>query len=240
MTDSGEWTGDDDRVDDGGANEADSTRRARERLVEGLRERGFVYSNRVAGAMETVPRHEFVPEDVRDRAYADEPLAIGHEQVVTAPHLVARMTELLELRSGHRVLEVGTGSGYHAAVVAEIVGPENVFTIERVPELAAHARAALARTGYGDVTVVVGDGSGGLPAFAPFDRVTVTSVAPEPPEPLLDQLADDGRMVIPLGPRYGRHRLTLVTKRDDRIERLSYGWVRFVPLIGDHGFADEN
>lgn len=219
--------------------DADRTERARERLVEGLRERGEVYSRRVAKAMASVPRHEFVPEAVRDRAYADEPLAIGHDQVVTAPHLVARMTELLELRSGHRVLEVGTGSGYHAAVIADIVGPENVFTMERIPELAARARAALARAGYGEVTVVVGDGSAGLPEFAPFDRINVTSVAPEPPDPLLDQLADGGRMVIPLGPRYGRHELVLVTKRDGRVERLSYGWVRFVPLLGEHGFADE-
>ncbi|KTG27982.1 protein-L-isoaspartate(D-aspartate) O-methyltransferase [Haloferax profundi] len=213
--------------------------RARQTLVESLRERGHIYTTRVAKAMAAVPRHEFVPDAVRDHAYADEPLDIGHGQVVTAPHLVAQMTELLELRPGQTVLEVGTGSGYHAAVLAEMVGPENVFTIERIPELADAARAALERTGYGDVTVVVADGSGGLPDHAPFDRINVTSVAPDVPGPLVDQLADDGRMVIPLGPRGGSHELVLLTKQDGRIERTNYGGVRFVPLVGAYGFAEE-
>ncbi|WP_435345992.1 protein-L-isoaspartate(D-aspartate) O-methyltransferase [Haloarchaeobius sp. HRN-SO-5] len=215
------------------------TERARSRLVDHLRERGHLYSTRVTKAMETVPRHEFVPDAVRDRAYEDEPLAIGHEQVVTAPHLVAQMTELLELRPGLTVLEVGTGSGYHAAVLAEIVGPENVFTIERFPDLAKAARDALVRTGYGDVSVVVADGSQGLPRHPPFDRINVTAASRDVPPPLLDQLAEDGRMVIPLGRRDGPHELFLVTKLDGRVERWRYGGVRFVPLVGEHGFADE-
>lgn len=210
--------------------------RARRRLVEDLRDRGRVYSTRVARAMATVPRHEFVPAPVRDAAYEDRPLEIGHGQVVTAPHLVADMTELLELRPGHRVLEIGTGSGYHAAVIAEVVDTENVVTIERVPELARSARTALVRTGYGGVSVVLADGSAGLPGGAPFDRITVASVAPAVPDPLLDQLAEDGRLVIPLGPRDGPHELVLVTKRDDRVEQTKYGGVRFVPLVGEHGF----
>lgn len=210
--------------------------RARHRLVEALRDRGRVYSTRVAQAMETVPRHEFVPAPVRDAAYEDRPLEIGHEQVVTAPHLVADMTELLELHPGHRVLEIGTGSGYHAAVIAEVVGPETVVTIERVSELARSARDALVRTGYGDVSVVLADGSAGLPGGAPFDRITVASVAPAVPDPLLEQLAEEGRLVIPLGPRDGPHELVLVTKGDGRIEQTTYGGVRFVPLIGEHGF----
>lgn len=212
--------------------------RARQKLVEGLQERGYLYSTSVRRAMATVPRHEFVPESVRDRAYADEPLAIGRDQVVTAPHLVAQMTELLELSPGQTVLEIGTGSGYHGAVIAEIVGPENVITIERFPDLARAARDALRRTGYGAVTVIVGDGSRGLPCHSPFDRVNVTAVAPEIPDTLRDQLAENGRMVIPLGVRDGTQQLVLVTKRDGRIERTRYGRVRFVPLIGEYGFPE--
>ncbi|WP_396612014.1 protein-L-isoaspartate(D-aspartate) O-methyltransferase [Haloferax sp. S1W] len=219
----------------------DDTRaeQARRTLVSSLREQGELYSTSVAKAIATVPRHEYVPDAVTDRAYVDKPLDIGHGQVVTAPHLVARMTELLEVRPGQTVLEIGTGSGYHAAVLAEIVGAENVFTVERVPELAAAAQDALARTGYGGVTVVVADGSGGLPEYASFDRINVASVAPEVPDPLFEQLADGGRMVIPLGPRGGSHELVLVTNRDGRLERTNYGAVRFVPLIGEHGFPDE-
>lgn len=212
------------------------TEQPRSQLIEHLREHGHLYSTRVTKAMKTVPRHEFVPTAVRDRAYEDEPLAIGRDQVITAPHLVAQMSELLELRPGQTVLEVGTGSGYHAAVIAEIVGPENVFTIERISDLAKTARDALVRTGYGDVTVVVADGSRGLPCHPPFDRINVTAGSRDVPSPLLDQLAEDGRMVIPLGPREGPHELFLVTKLNGRIERWSYGGVRFVPLIGEHGF----
>lgn len=216
--------------------EADAADRARRRLVEALRESGQVYSMRVATAMATVPRHQFVPAAVRERAYEDRPLDIGHGQVVTAPHLVGRMTERLELRPGHRVLEVGTGSGYHAAVIAEIVGPEHVITVERVPPLAHPARAALDRAGYGAVSVVLADGSAGLSSAPHVDRISVAAVAPAVPDPLLDQLADGGRLVIPLGPRDGPHELVLVTKRDGRVDRTAHGGVRFVPLVGEHGF----
>lgn len=214
-------------------------RRARRRVVDDLRRRGRLRSTRVAEAMETVPRHEFVPAAVRERAYEDRPLEIGRGQVVTAPHLVARMTELLEPRPGHAVLEIGTGSGYHAAVLAEVVGPENVRTVERFPDLAGSARDALARAGYGDVTVVVGDGSRGLPGQPAVDRISVASVAPEIPGPLVDQLAEDGRMVIPLGPRDGPHELVLATKRAGRLDRTDHGAVRFVPLVGEHGFPPD-
>lgn len=214
-----------------------SAERRRRRLVEHLREAGTVHSRAVAKAIETVPRHEFVPESVRESAYEDRPLEIGRDQVVTAPHLVARMTELLEARSGQTVLEIGTGSGYHAAVIAEVVGPENVLTVERFPALARSARDALVRTGYGEVTVVLADGSRGLPCHPPVDRINVTAVGPDVPEPLLEQLAEGGRMVIPLGPREGPHELVLVSRNRGRIERTSYGSVRFVPLVVEHGFA---
>lgn len=218
--------------------DAAAARRARERLVERLREKGEVTSDSVARALAAVPRHEFVPGPVRDLAYEDRPLDIGNGQVVTAPHLVARMSELLDVERGDEVLEVGTGSGYHAAVLGEIAGPENVVTVERFPDLASRARRALDRTGYGEVPVVLGDGSGGLPAGAPFDRINVTSVAPDVPAPLVEQLADGGRMVIPLGPREGSHELVLARKEGDELERGRHGRVRFVPLVGEHGFEE--
>lgn len=214
----------------------EGTSRARENLVEHLRENGEISSDSVARAMATVPRHEFVPEPLRERAYEDVPLDIGNDQVVTAPHLVARMAELLDIERGHSVLEVGTGSGYHAAVLAELAGPENVVSIERFQDFAVRAQQALARTGYGDVSVVVGDGSLGLPEAAPFDRMNVAAVAPDVPTPLLDQLGTPGRMVIPLGPRDGPHELELLITDDGAIERSRHGRVRFVPLVGAHGF----
>lgn len=210
--------------------------RARDRLVDHLRAAGEVSTDRVARAIAAVPRHEFVPEPRRDHAYEDRPLDIGNDQVVTAPHLVARMSELLGIESGHEVLEVGTGSGYHAAVLAELAGPANVTTVERFPDLADRARRALDRAGYGDVSVVVGDGSRGLPGGAPFDRINVTAVAPDVPTPLRRQLADPGRMVIPLGRRDGPHELVRLHKRDGTVERSRHGRVRFVPLVGAYGF----
>lgn len=205
-----------------------------EALVETLRAAGELRSNSVERAIRAVPRHEFVPESLRDRAYEDTPLDIGRDQVVTAPHLVARMTELLELDPGLSVLEVGTGSGYHAAVIAELVGGEHVLTVERHGDLATRARRALAATGYSDVTVAVGDGSCGIRSHAPFDRINVTCAAPHVPEPLLDQLADGGRMVVPIG--HEGHVLELVRKRDGSVHRSTHGPVRFVPLVGECGF----
>lgn len=212
---------------------------ARRQLVDHLREQDRLSSPNVAMAMETVPRHEFVPEPLRDRAYVDRPLRIGHDQVITAPHLVAQMTELLDLESGETVLEIGTGSGYHAAVIAEIVGPEHVVTVERFPDLATSARDALVRNGYGDVTSIIGDGSSAMSRETSFDHINVTAVAPDIPDTFLARLAPGGRMVIPIGPRKGPHELVLVTKHDGRIERASYGGVRFVPLIGEQGFVKD-
>lgn len=214
----------------------DRATRERERLVDELEAKGRIRSRRVADAMRAVPRHAFVPESVRDRAYDDAPLDIGRDQVVTAPHLVADVTELLELEPGHTILEIGTGSGYHAAVLAEVAGGENVYTVERFPDLARRARRTLDAGGYGDVSVIVADGSRGLPKGAPYDRISVTCAAPDVPSPLLDQLRDGGRMVVPLGPRRNTQQLTLVEKRDGRIERTPHGPVRYVPLVGAHGF----
>lgn len=212
---------------------------AREGLVERLRAAGELRSARVADAVRRVPREAFVPDDRRDRAYEDAAIDIGHGQVSTAPHLVARMTELLSLSPGDAVLEVGTGGGYHAAVMAEICGGENLATIEREPDLAERARRNLARTDYDEVSVVVGDGSRGLPRGAPYDRINVACAAPAVPDPLARQLSDGGRMTIPLGrDPGGSHTLYLVRKRGDRLDRTPHGPVKFVPLVGAYGFAD--
>lgn len=205
-------------------------------LVEHLREAGELCSDDVERALRAVPREAFVPGDLRHRAYEDEPLDIGWDQVVTAPHLVARMTELLQLAPGQSVLEVGTGSGYHAAVIAELVGGEHLVSIERHRSLATRARRALARTGYSNVTLVVGDGSCGLASHAPFDRINVTCACPHVPDPLVEQLATDGRMVVPTG--YDHHVLELIRTRDGSVERSTHGRVRFVPLVGQCGFDE--
>jgi len=194
-----------------------------------------------------VPRELFVPDEYRPFAYVDRPLPIGAGQTISAPHIVAYMTELLDPDVGHRVLEVGTGSGYQAAVLAEIVAPSDaprevwghVWSIERIPELAERARENLRRAGYADrVTVVVGDGTLGLPEHAPYDRIMVTAAAPRIPEPLIEQLAPGGRMVIPVGDSW-EQRLKLVVKDlDGRVRVEDTLPVIFVPLVGRHGWSE--
>ena len=216
----------------------------RRRLVSWLRRAGFLWSAKVERAMLRVPRELFVPPSLRDMAYDDRPLPIGHGQTISAPSVVARMTELLDPRVGDRVLEVGTGSGYQAAVLAEIVAPSDadksvwghVWSIERIPELAEQARENLRRAGYADrVTVVVGDGTLGYPEEAPYDRIMVTAAAPSIPPPLLEQLKVGGRLVAPVGDRWSQ-RLVVVEKTGAG-ERVGEDIeVLFVPLIGKYGW----
>ncbi|MFP4625558.1 MAG: protein-L-isoaspartate(D-aspartate) O-methyltransferase [Natronomonas sp.] len=206
------------------------TETRRERMVEKLRERGRIERETTAAALESVPRHEFLPESRRDSAYADRPLPIGAGQTISAPHMVAVMTDLLELKPGDRVLEVGTGCGYHAAVTAEIVGPENVYSVEYVEELATDARDRFEELGY-DIKVRVGDGWEGWPERAPFDAAYLTCAAPEIPPPVVDQLEIGGRLVSPIG--NGRQVLIRAFKTDDGLEREQHGGVRFVPLQRD-------
>jgi len=169
-------------------------------LINGLRSRYPEIRDRVLDAMTRVPRHSFMHESEQRFAYADNPHMIGEGQTISAPHMVAIMCNLLELHPGQKVLEVGGGCGYHAAVMAELVRPGgHVYTIERIPSLAAFARKNLATMGYEDVTVIIEDGSRGLPALAPFDRISVACSAPEVPEVLVEQLAAGGKMVIPVG-----------------------------------------
>ncbi len=201
-----------------------------------LRGRGIA-DERVLAAMGTVPREAFVPESLRGRAYEDGALAIGAGQTISQPWIVAAIAEALELRGGERVLEVGGGSGYSAAVLAELAG--RVISIELVPALAERARAALAGLGYGPerVEVVVGDGSVGLPERAPFDAIAVHAAAPGPPRTLLGQLRVGGRLVVPLAER-DEEALTLFTRRPEGVPlaRRRIAPCRFVPLLGAEGF----
>ena len=194
-----------------------------------------ISDERVLEAMERVPRELFVPENERDHAYADAALPIGHGQTISQPYMVARIAEALAVRPGERVLDVGTGSGYQAAVLAEL-GAE-VVTIERIPELAERARASLAAAGYPQVDVRVGDGTLGVPELAPFDAIAVAAAAPAFPETLYEQLRPRGRLVVPVG---GEHmqRLEVIVRSPEGPAVVHSVPCRFVPLVGREGFAD--
>lgn len=199
-------------------------------MVEEQIEKRGIKDPRVLHAMRKVPRHEFVPEDRREYAYEDHPLAIGHDQTISQPYIVAYMTEALQPEARDRVLEIGTGSGYQAAVLAEVVA--DVYSIEIVEPLAETAKATLERLGYRDIHLKVGDGYQGWPEAAPFDAVIVTCSPEDIPQPLIDQLKDGGRMIIPVGDRY-RQSLVLLRKEGGRIQKKSVMEVRFVPMTGE-------
>jgi protein-L-isoaspartate(D-aspartate) O-methyltransferase len=208
----------------------------RNRLVDSLVRRGYINSKAVEEAMRRVPREEFVPPDIKIEAYVDTPLPIGEGQTISAPHMVAIMAEKLDLFPGAKVLEIGAGSGYHAAVCAELVAPGgHVFTIERISSLATFAEDNLKRTGYSKlVTVIFGDGTRGLPEHAPYDRIFVAAGAPSVPEPLTNQLKDGGELLIPVGGRYYQD-LMRVRRKGSGLEEENLGGCVFVPLIGEHG-----
>jgi protein-L-isoaspartate(D-aspartate) O-methyltransferase len=188
-----------------------------------------ISDRRVLEAMGRVPRHEFVPVELREYAYEDRPLPIGFGQTISQPYIVAFMTECLDPRPTDRVLEVGTGSGYQAAVLGELVAA--VYTIEIVEPLAERARADLTRLGYTNVHVKAGDGYQGWPGQAPFDAVIVTCAPESIPQPLVDQLAEGGRMIIPVGQIWDQH-LILLEKEEGQLEQTSVLPVRFVPMTG--------
>lgn len=207
-------------------------RMVREQLVRQAPFRTAIRDSAVLRAMRRVPRHEFVPPGMRGAAYADRPLPIGHGQTISQPWIVARMTELVRPETGDTVLEVGTGSGYQAAVLAEVV--RHVYTVEIIGELASSARRRLQRLGYDNITVRHGDGYGGWPEHAPFDAVVVTAAPEEVPSPLVEQLARGGRMIVPVGPQGRGQALTVLHKREDgSVERRTVSAVRFVPLTRD-------
>jgi protein-L-isoaspartate(D-aspartate) O-methyltransferase len=218
-----------------GVPQVDAYREERLLMVEQqLRARG-IRDERVLEAMARVPRHEFVFEEHRYEAYEDHPIAIGEGQTISQPFVVAAMLEALELRPDDVVLEVGTGSGYETAVLAELV--RMVYSIERIASLAERARAVLERLGYKNVTVVHGDGSQGLPEAAPFNAIVVSAAAPHVPKPLTDQLRDGGRLVIPVGSGFAQE-LQLVRKIGGAATTMYLEGVRFVPLIGRDGFHE--
>ena len=189
-----------------------------------------ITNSRVRAIMGKVPRHEFVPESYRSHAYADGPLPIGYNQTISQPYVVAFMTEQLDPKPTDRVLEIGTGSGYQAAVLAELVS--EVYTVEIVEPLARRAETDLKRLGYTNVTVRAGDGYKGWPEAAPFDAVIVTCAPEKVPQPLVEQLKDGGRMIIPFGPS-GNQELVLLRKQGTRLEKRATLPVRFVPMTGE-------
>jgi protein-L-isoaspartate(D-aspartate) O-methyltransferase len=209
------------------------TERRHVMVSEQIESRGL-HDGDVIAALRTVPRHLFVPKEIEDQAYEDGALPIGHGQTISQPYIVALMTSLLQVNVRSTVLEVGSGSGYQTAILAELAG--HVFTVERVPELAEGARQVLEKLGYHNVTIVVGDGSLGLTEHAPYDRIMVTAAAPEAPPPLLDQLAVGGRLVAPIGPAGRDQVLTAVTRVGEGFREEKSVPCRFVPLLGERGF----
>jgi len=199
-----------------------------------IKKRG-VSDKRVLAAMETVPRHEFVEEGLKGVAYEDNPLPIGMDQTISQPYIVALMTELLDVSEEHKVLEIGTGSGYQAAVISHL--SMSVITVERIPKLFKNAKETLRKLGYNNITVVMADGSIGYREYAPYDRIIVTAAAPSVPDDLINQLADNGKIVIPVGDIISQQLVVLRKEGSKTIRTDSIG-VRFVPLRGRKGWQD--
>ncbi len=216
------------------AREEDRFAGARRRLSERLAKDG-IRDARVLAAIASVPRHALVADALSHQAYEDAPLPIGEGQTISAPGIVAAMSEALELTGSERVLEIGTGSAYQAAVLSRLA--ERVISIERIPALASRARSALDRLGVTNVVVYLGDGTRGWPSEAPFDAIVVTAGGPDVPAPLLEQLAPGGRLVGPFGKRGAQRLLRVRRTADGQFLRETLGQCRFVDLIGEHGYS---
>lgn len=210
--------------------ESDIDRQLQSMIVHQLRARGIT-SARVLAAMREIPRHEFVPEPLKDAAYDDRALPIDCEQTISQPYIVGLMTQALELNGTERVLEIGTGSGYQTAVLSRLAA--EVYSIERHAELSRQAQEVLSRLGCNNVHLRVGDGSRGWPEEAPFDRIIVTAAAAQCPEELLEQLADPGRLVIPIGPPHQQN-LVAIVRHGGKDYQFTLCPCRFVPLVEDH------
>jgi protein-L-isoaspartate(D-aspartate) O-methyltransferase len=209
--------------------------RDRERMVRTQIAARGIRDERVLAAMRAVPRHQFVPAHVIGSAYHDSPLPIGQGQTISQPYIVAYMSERLALAGDERVLEIGTGSGYQAAILSQLA--REVISVERFPALAQEASERLIRLGYDNVRVEVSDGSFGWPDEAPYDAIMITAAAPEVPDPLKQQLADGGRLLAPVGPRWTQQ-LIYITRTGDDFHTESLIGVAFVPLIGEHGWQE--
>ncbi len=206
----------------------------RDRLVLNLWNEGYLKTEKVKQAFLSIPREEFVPDFLKKYSYVDTPLEIGNGQTISAPHMVAMMCETLDINKGQKILEVGAGSGYHAAIVAQLVGETGrVYTIERFESLATKAIQNLSKINCTNVIVEVGDGSVGLPAHQPYDRIYVTCAAPYIPQPLIDQLQDYGKLLVPIGDMYCE--LTLLEKIKGKLVTHHLGGCVFVPLVGKFG-----
>lgn len=210
----------------------DALTNARKKMVRDTMRLRDITDEEVLAVMEKVPRHEFVPAEYLPQAYADHPLPIGYGQTISQPYIVALMTQLLKLKHGEKVLEVGTGSGYQAAVLAELT--DKVYTIEIIKELAEQSEERLKRLGYTNVEVKQADGYYGWEEHAPYDAIIVTCAPDHVPQPLVDQLADGGRLVIPVGPPGSYQTLWQITRQDDEIISKNVTGVIFVPLTGGH------
>ncbi len=208
----------------------------RKRMVEEqLIPRG-IKDPRVLNAFYKIERHKFIPENLRNTAYADFPLPIGEGQTISQPYIVALMTECLGLTGREKVLEIGTGSGYQTAILAELAG--EVYSIERFESLAERAQTFLGELGYKNIKIRVGDGTMGWEEARPFDRIIITAASPKVPLPLLDQLADNGKLILPLGESFSQV-LTLVEKKDGKLKSIDICGCVFVPLIGKHGWSNK-
>ncbi len=213
----------------------------REELVERLITHGYLKSEKVKKAILKIPREEFIPPENRQYAYIDQPVPIGEGQTISAPHMVAIICEKLGLKEGMKILEIGSGFGYNAAVVAEIIGPEgHLYTTERIESLAKTAEKNLKHTGYNNVTVLHIDGTKGYPAEAPYDRIYATASAPKVPEPLKEQLKIGGILLTPIGSdNYFQELVCMLRVSEDEFETHNLGGVAFVPMIGEHGWPEK-
>ena len=207
----------------------------REQMVKSQLACRGIRDKRVLDAMRQVPRHLFIPEDMRQLAYCDGPLPIGHGQTISQPYIVALMTELLELTGQEKVLEIGTGSCYQAAILSRLV--PQVYSIERHAALARQAEKILAQLGYDNVMVIVSDGTLGWPEHSPYEAIIITAAAPDVPQPLIDQLADGGRLVAPVGTRWSQS-LVKVKRQGGSLMTEQLTPVAFVPLVGEHGWRE--
>ncbi len=209
--------------------------KARDRMVETQLAGRGIRNHRVLEAMRRVPRHLFVEEALQEQAYSDYPLPIGEKQTISQPYIVALMSEVLELKGDEKILEIGTGSGYQAAILAELA--DRVFSVERFPPLAYRASQILKKLGYQNILIRVADGSLGWPEEAPFDGIMVTAGTPKIPQPLTDQLRVGGRLVLPVGDRLSQE-LVLVERTPEGIRKTDFGGVRFVDLVGKWGWEE--